>query len=72
MPGLHYCKGLLARFNRNYQEAIIELHQARKDGEWGTKACCQMIEIYLDPEQLSDDANAPSPMNDKVRSGIQV
>jgi len=67
-PGLHYCKGLLARFNRNNQDAITELNQARKDGEWGNKACCQMIEIYLDPDQLGDAANAPSPMNDKVHA----
>ena len=71
-PGLHYCKGLLARHTRNFQDALLELNQARKDGEWGTKACCQMIEMYLDPEQLGDDANAASPMNDKVKMAKQL
>lgn len=30
-PGLHYCKGLYAKFDRNYQEALVELNQVRGD-----------------------------------------
>uniref|UniRef100_A0A6U5AVN5 Uncharacterized protein n=1 Tax=Hemiselmis andersenii TaxID=464988 RepID=A0A6U5AVN5_HEMAN len=71
-PGLHYCKGLLARHMRNYQEALLELNQARKDGEWGSKATCVMIDIYLDPDQLGEEANQPSPMNDKVKMAKQL
>ena len=32
-------------------------YQARKDGEWGSKAICHMIEIYLDTDQLGGELN---------------
>ena len=59
----------MCRYNRNFHEALEELNQARKDGEWGSKAICHMIDIYLDPEQLGEDASATSPVNDKVSRG---
>lgn len=29
--------------------------QARKDGEWGGKAISQMIEIYLDTDEVGEE-----------------
>lgn len=66
--GYHYCKGIYARYTRNFSEALKELNQARKDGEWGCKAICHMIEIYLDPDQLGEELNTGSMVEaDKVK-----
>jgi len=53
--GFHYCKGLFCRYSRNLTEALEELNQARKDGEWGCKAITQMIEIYLDTDEVGEE-----------------
>lgn len=49
-PGLHFCKGLFARFRNNVVEAIDEFNLARRDPEWGERALINMIEIYLNPD----------------------
>jgi tetratricopeptide repeat protein 21B len=71
--GFHFCKGIYARYTRNFPEALEELNQARKDGEWGPKAICHMIEIYLDPEQLGGELNTgPMVEPDKVKMSRQL
>ncbi|CEG46469.1 Tetratricopeptide TPR1 [Plasmopara halstedii] len=52
-PGLHFCKGLYARFRNNVLEAIDEFNRARRDPEWGERALINMIEIYLNPDNES-------------------
>jgi tetratricopeptide repeat protein 21B len=65
--GYHYCKGIYAKYTRNFSEALEELNQARKDGEWGSRSICHMIEIYLDPNQLGEELNTgPMIETDKV------
>ncbi len=58
-PGLHYCKGLEARYANDVQLAIKEFNMARKDSEWGPQAIFQMVELYLNPdhEAVWDEAN---------------
>jgi len=58
-PGLHYCKGLQARFSNDIQLALKEFNMARKDSEWGAPSIFQMVEIYLNPdhEAVWDEAN---------------
>ena len=71
--GFHFCKGLHARYSRKYSEALGELNQARKDGEWGCKASCHMIEIYLDPDELGEELNSgPMIETDKVKMARQL
>jgi tetratricopeptide repeat protein 21B len=48
--GLHFCKGLFARYKNNVVEAIEEFNLARRDPEWGERALINMIEIYLNPD----------------------
>ncbi len=48
--GLHFCKGLYFRFQNNIRDAIEEFNFARKDGEWGSRALINMVEIYLNPD----------------------
>lgn len=48
--GLHFCKGLYARYKNNVREAIEEFNLARRDPEWGERALMNMIEIYLNPD----------------------
>ncbi|KAJ1480809.1 hypothetical protein T484DRAFT_1668725 [Baffinella frigidus] len=73
--GFHYCKGLYARYSRNFHEALSELNQARKDPEWGSKAIRHMIDIYLDPDSLPPvttilPASGPEP--EPVRMARQL
>lgn len=48
--GLHFCKGLFARYKNNVVEAIEAFNLARRDPEWGKRALINMIEIYLNPD----------------------
>lgn len=73
-PGLHFCKGLHARFKNNVFEAIEEFNLARRDPEWGERALINMIEIYLNPdnENFWDTSDAGSgsdaPANSKEQT----
>ncbi|KAL4164369.1 hypothetical protein KRP22_004235 [Phytophthora ramorum] len=69
-PGLHFCKGLYARFRNNVVEAIDELNLARRDPEWGERALINMIEIYLNPdnENLWDAGTDGSEGNTKEQT----
>lgn len=33
-------------------QAVVMFNKARKDTQWGTEALTQMIELYLNPDQL--------------------
>jgi tetratricopeptide repeat protein 21B len=52
-PGLHYCKGLYARYTNNPRTALTEFYATRKDNEWGELGLVNMIEVYLNPENES-------------------
>jgi len=69
-PGLHFCKGLYARFRNNVVEAIDEFNLARRDPEWGERALINMIEIYLNPdnENLWDAGSDGSEGNTKEQT----
>ncbi|KAF4150574.1 Tetratricopeptide repeat [Phytophthora infestans] len=69
-PGLHFCKGLYARYRNNVVEAIDEFNLARRDPEWGERALINMIEIYLNPdnENLWDSANDATDGNTKEQT----
>ncbi|KAG6949861.1 hypothetical protein JG688_00014456, partial [Phytophthora aleatoria] len=69
-PGLHFCKGLYARFRNNVVEAIDEFNLARRDPEWGERALINMIEIYLNPdnENLWDAGNDATEGNTKEQT----
>jgi hypothetical protein len=48
-----------------------KMNQARKDGEWGSRSICHMIEIYLDPNQLGEELNTgPMIETDKVEMAL--
>jgi tetratricopeptide repeat protein 21B len=48
--GLHFCKGLYARYTNDPIKAVIEFNQVRRDKEWGPDALVHMIELYLNPD----------------------
>ena len=50
-PGLHYCKGLYARYTNDIGKAIVEFNLARKDVDYGPDALVNMVELYLNPNQ---------------------
>eukprot|EP01006_Ploeotia_vitrea_P056869 TRINITY_DN68132_c2_g2_i2.p1 TRINITY_DN68132_c2_g2~~TRINITY_DN68132_c2_g2_i2.p1 ORF type:complete len:1314 (+),score=179.62 TRINITY_DN68132_c2_g2_i2:92-4033(+) len=51
-PGLHYAKGLYARYTNDPKEALTELNSGRsqKDSVWSEKCVIAMIEVYLNPD----------------------
>lgn len=69
-PGLHFCKGLYARFRNNVVDAIDEFNLARRDPEWGERALINMTEIYLNPdnENLWEAANDGNEGNTKEQT----
>lgn len=50
--GLHYCRGLLHWYKSENKQALSEFNFARKDNEWGRQSLLNMIEIYLNPDNL--------------------
>eukprot|EP00602_Paraphysomonas_sp_CaronLab_P010909 CAMPEP_0185029768 /NCGR_PEP_ID=MMETSP1103-20130426/16260_1 /TAXON_ID=36769 /ORGANISM="Paraphysomonas bandaiensis, Strain Caron Lab Isolate" /LENGTH=1358 /DNA_ID=CAMNT_0027564631 /DNA_START=156 /DNA_END=4232 /DNA_ORIENTATION=- len=49
--GLHYCKGLYARYTNDVVNAVVEFNLSRKDAIWGADSLVHMIELYLNPDQ---------------------
>jgi len=49
-PGLHFCKGLHAKYNNAPRDALQHFNLARKDSEWGQSAIYEMVGLYLNPE----------------------
>lgn len=49
--GLHFCKGLYARYTNDIVGAVKEFNMCRKDSVWGAEALVHMIELYLNPDQ---------------------
>ena len=49
-PGLNYCKGLHCRYTNDIVEAVKYFNLARRDGKWGILALVNMIELYLNPD----------------------
>ena len=48
--GLFYAKGLYHKYTKNIMDAIKNFNLIRRDGEWGSKALENMIEIYINPD----------------------
>lgn len=72
-PGLHFCKGLYARFKNSVFEAIEEFNLARRDPEWGERSLINMIEIYLNPDNenfwdSSDSGSSDMSANTKEQT----
>ncbi|KAJ3200458.1 Tetratricopeptide repeat protein 21B [Dinochytrium kinnereticum] len=77
-PGYHFCKGLHYRYTNSPNEALKEFNSCRRDSEWGEESLCNMIEIFLNPdnetiggdalENLNDESMAPS--SDKADSEL--
>lgn len=69
-PGLHFCKGLYARYKNNVREAIEAFNLARRDPEWGERALVNMVEIYLNPdnENLWDLGDSSESGNTKEQT----
>lgn len=63
LPGLNFCKGLLARYTNHVHEAIKHFNLSRRDAEFGEQAITHMVEIYLNPdnENVWEDADDKDP-----------
>lgn len=61
-PGYFYCQGLFYRYTNNVVLAIEKFNFARRDGEWGTRALTQLVELYIssDGEQLWESPEVKS------------
>lgn len=72
-PGLHFCKGLYARYKNIVREAIEAFNLARRDPEWGERALVNMVEIYLNPDnenlwELADGGSESGGGNTKEQT----
>lgn len=71
--GMHFCKGLFARYKNQVREAIEEFNLARRDPEWGERALLNMIEIYLNPDnenlwEASDSSDGCSNSKEQMEN----
>lgn len=71
--GMHFCKGLYARYKNQVREAIEEFNLARRDPEWGERALLNMIEIYLNPDnenlwEASDSGDGSSNSKEQMEN----
>ena len=48
--GYHYCRGLYYRYTNKPNQALVSFKNSRRDVEWGDKATCHMIELFLNPD----------------------
>lgn len=71
-PGLHYCRGLHAKFSNNMHDALRYFNLARKDSEWGTPSLYAMVEIYLNPENENLWEDAPEGRQTDNTDGIRA
>lgn len=49
--GMHFCKGLFSKFQKQQNDALAHFGLARKDPKWATDALYEMVRIILNPEQ---------------------
>lgn len=78
--GLHYCKGLYAKYTNDVVSAIREFNLSRKDATWGADSLMHMIELYLNPDQEGvweedkgdGDEQTDTPLTDESSENIRV
>jgi tetratricopeptide repeat protein 21B len=79
--GLHFCKGLYARYTNDVVGAVKEFNMCRKDATWGSDALVHMIELYLNPDQegiweekegKEGDEASSTPLDDAQVENIRV
>ena len=63
MGGLHFCRGLAARYGNAAVEAMQELNLAREDARWKDRALVHMIKICISP-------NSPTIGADLLSAGV--
>lgn len=49
--GMHFCRGLYARYTNDVIKAVTEFNCCRTDALWGPESLVHMIELYLNPDQ---------------------
>lgn len=68
-------QGLLAWYTNDPKTALSEFNQSRKDGEWGKQALINMIEIYLNPDNIElfqETAEAKGDNSEQVGSAEKL
>jgi tetratricopeptide repeat protein 21B len=78
--GLHYCKGLYAKYTNDVVNAIQEFNLSRKDSFWGADSLMHMIELYLNPDQEGvweedkgeDEEATDIPLDNESSENIRV
>ena len=78
--GLHYCKGLYAKYTNDVVNAIQEFNLSRKDAIWGAESLMHMVELYLNPDQEGvweedkgdDEDNIETPLDNESSENIRV
>lgn len=78
--GLHYCKGLYAKYTNDVATAISEFNLSRKDATWGADSLMHMIELYLNPDQEGvweedkgeEDEQVDTPLDSESSENIRV
>lgn len=79
--GLHYCKGLYAKYTNDVVNAISEFNLSRKDATWGADSLMHMIELYLNPDQEGvweedkadgDEEQTETPLDHESTENIRV
>lgn len=73
-PGMHYCKGLYARYTNDVIKAVTEFNRCRADSVWGASSLVHMIELYLNPDQdgVWEERESGSVIGEEVAENISV
>ena len=70
--GLYFSKGLYYRYTNNIMDAIKHFNLARRDGEWGSKALANMIDIYTNPDGSNLWEDGEGGLDGTNRESIRV
>ena len=52
-PGLNFCHGMFEWYSGNPNNALKLFNKARRDNEWGQRSIYNMIEICLNPDNIT-------------------
>jgi tetratricopeptide repeat protein 21B len=72
--GMHFCRGLYARYTNDIIKAVGEFNRCRTDALWGPDSLVHMIELYLNPDQdgVWEEREAGSVIEEEVAGTLHV
>lgn len=72
--GMHFCRGLYARYTNDIIKAVTEFNRCRTDALWGPESLIHMIELYLNPDQdgVWEEREAGNVIDEEVADNISV